>query len=179
MAKTAKQKQRTKAKKRNNRGGRRGLAGVYDKKVECESTGSGILSFSSPGDIDITKRRRKQLMNDIKIIVQKSRGKALLSQESRGNLADYLGTSGHSFMDLVRFNGISSTSEIADIIINVRLQHGLATRKGHVVEEIAASLPLSGSQQWLRLDSRPALKDKICETLGPNILKQLDLVRGA
>jgi len=174
--KTAKKSRSTTKKKKNQaRGGRRGLAGVYDKKSTVESTGSVTLTFS-PGDVEITAQRRKRLVSDIRTIVREYRAKSLDKQDGRDCLTDYLGTSGHSFMDLVRFKGISNTSQIADIIIDARLLSGLATQKGHVVEDIAGvALPLSDSQQWHRLDSRRTLKEKIKETLGFNILKQLDL----
>ena len=176
MAKTARQRQRAKAKKRNKAcAGRRGLAGIYDKRVAGESVGSVALSFSLPGEVKISKQRHKALMRDIGDITKELRARVLIQQDGRNCLADYRGTSGHSFHNLVRFSGLSSTVEIAEIIINTKFMSSLATHTGHIVEAIASTLPLAESQEWHRLDSKKTLKDKIAETLGSDILKQLDL----
>lgn len=176
MAKTVRQRQRVKAKKRNRaRDGRRGLAGIYDKRASGESTGNVTLSFSSPEEVKISGQRRRALMRDIGDITKAARARALSQQDGRNSLADYTGTSGHPFHNLVRFSGLTSTAEIAEIIINTRLMSSLATKTGLVVEDIAATLPLAESQSWLRLDSRKTLRDKVAETLGADILKQLDL----
>jgi len=182
MAKSAKQRLRAKARKvkkakksrGEKRGEKRGFAGIYAKADISESNAVGTISFG-PAEVEVNAVKRKALMTAIRKIYKLHRDGALSKQGTRTDIRDYLGTSGHAFADVVRIKSLKSIDAIVDDIITTKLMGSLATGMGGVIEKIATMLPLSERQRWITIDSDKSLKDRVAETLGADIVRQLRL----
>jgi len=141
--------------------------------------GSRIESASiewEPAELEVSKAQYKKLLTEAKSVMAGLRESVERKADGRRRFAKYLDVSAYAFGESLNQFAGGKTLDVAKRLVEFKFQMGAETSSGKVLELLStASLPLRLDFHWARLDSDDGLKERLQESLGVDIVRNVDL----